>query len=453
MTSSTEYTAKDNFIKHFTDNKNQIFEGLTQDIIDIRTDAFEYFNEVGFPTKREEDWRFTDLKKVLDPNYTHIYSSKQIDFQVADLFQCDVPDLETSVLTLFNGFFPINENAISVLENGVILGSFAAALKQYPEIVKKHYTKLAHKNDGLVALNTALANDGIFVYIPKNVVIEKPIQIVNIVSSQEDIYIEHRNLFIAEENSSAKVVICDHSLYFNKSFVNSVTEIHTGANAQFDCYRIQNSSNNSSKIASTYVNQEKDSVFTSNIVTLHGGFVRNNIDVAMNGEGCESNLYGLYLTDREQHIDNNTKVYHNFPNCTSREKYKGILDDNATGVFSGRVVVQKDAQKTNAFQSNNNILLTDTAKIDTKPQLEIYADDVKCSHGATVGQLDMDAMFYLQARGIPKEEARMMLMHAFTGEVANTIKIDALRDRINGLLEKRLRGEMSRCNNCVIKCG
>ena len=446
-------TAKENFITHFDANKDIILKGIELDIAEKRKAAFDYFQKEGFPTTKNEEWRYTDLNKVVNPNFTHIISSNSVDFKVADLFQCEVPDLDTIVITTFNGYFPTNIQALTTLDNGVIYGSFATAIKEYPDIVKKHYLQYAYINDGLIALNTALANDGVFIYIPKNVVVDKPIQIVNIVSSQEDIFVEQRNLFVAEENSAASVVICDHSLYFNKSFINSVTEIYTGQNAQFECDRLQNSSNNTYKVTSAYVNQECDSRFTSNNITLHGGFIRNNIDVVMNGQGCETKLYGLYLTDGEQHVDNNTRVEHKFPNCTSEEKYKGILDDNATGAFSGRVLVARDAQRTNAFQSNNNILLTDTAKIDTKPQLEIYADDVKCSHGATVGQLDENALFYMEARGISPAESRMMLMYAFTSEVINKLSIESLRERMNDLVAKRLRGELSRCNNCAIKCG
>ncbi|MBE9518667.1 MAG: Fe-S cluster assembly protein SufD, partial [Bacteroidetes bacterium] len=233
---------------------------------------------------------------------------------------------------------------------------------------------------------------------------------------------------------------------------NSVTEAYTGENADLDLLRLQNEHNNSCQVTNTWINQDRYSRCQHGTITLHGGIVRNNLRINMEGEGAETSALGLFLTDKMQHVDSYTVIEHSNPHSTSNQYYKGVLDDSSTGVFNGKIHVHPDAQKTEAFQTNNNILLSDTAKMHTKPRLEIYADDVKCSHGATVGQIDEEALFYLQSRGIPKEEGRLMLMDAFTWDVISKIKQPSLQDRITELVGKRLRGELSRCNNCAMHC-
>jgi Fe-S cluster assembly protein SufD len=235
-------------------------------------------------------------------------------------------------------------------------------------------------------------------------------------------------------------------------FTNSLTEIYAGRNARIDFSRMQNENSFSSQIAHTFIHQEENSVVTSNTISLHGGLIRNNFFVRLDGYGCESNLYGLFLGDDNQHIANFTLVNHAMPHCTSSQLFKGILDDKATGAFNGKIFVSKDAQKTQAYQKNNNLLLSPDARMNTKPHLEIYADDVKCSHGATIGRLDYDALFYLRSRGIGEKEARQLLMYAFADEIISKIQIGLLRDRISELVDKRLRGELARCNNCNVRC-
>jgi len=328
------------------------------------------------------------------------------------------------------------------------------AAGKFEDLIRKHYNKYINGNsDGLVHLNTAMASDGVFIYIPEGVVLNKPIQIINLVQSDEDIFCQHRSLIVAEKNSNATVIICDHTLSPNKFLTNGVTEIFVGENAHFEIIRVQNEHNNAGKITHTFMHQERNSFASSNNITLHGGLVRNSTHHFLGGEGAECNSYGLYLADKWQHVDNFVNVDHAFPNCTSNQLFKGVLDDMATGAFNGRIYVHRDAQGTVAYQKNNNILLTDDARMDTKPQLEIYADDVKCSHGATVGQLDDDALFYLQSRGINKREARLMLMFGFAHEVIQNIKVEALRDRMDNLVMQRLKGELSRCAFCMVKCG
>ncbi len=264
--------------------------------------------------------------------------------------------------------------------------------------------------------------------------------------------VQHRNLFITGKNSRAEVIICDHTLSGHLFLTNSVTEVGVAENAGFDLVRMQNEHNHAVQITHTWIEQQAHSVARHNTISLHGGKVRNNLNVKLKGEGASCDALGLSLIDKQQHIDNFTVIEHQEPYCTSNQHYKSVLDDVASGAFSGKIHVFKDAQKTQAYQSNNNILLTKDAKMHTKPQLEIYADDVKCSHGATVGQMDQNALFYLQTRGIPKDEARLMLMYAFADEVISGIAHKALKDRIEDLVSKRLRGELARCNNCAVNC-
>lgn len=444
---------KENFIELYQKNLEIIKNGSPEYINEVREKAFEQFKVLGIPDKKNENYKYTDLNKEFDNGYKNYFSPKNIQFQINDIFSCDVPNLNTKVILLLNGWYYDRENLMTELPGGAVIGSFQKATELYPDLVKKHFTKYANcEKEGLVALNTAFVKDGVFLHVPKGVVIEKPIQIINILMDDEEGFTQHRNLFILEENSQASVVICDHTLSKPNFLTNSVTEIYVGQNASLEYSRMQNEHNGSRQVSHLYFNQEKDSRVNANTISLHGGLIRNNVNVLLNGEGCDNTTTGLYFTDKGQHIDNYMFMDHAHPNCISNQLFKGVLDDYATGAFSGKVLVRKDAQKTQAYQTNNNILLTDDVDIKTKPQLEIYADDVKCSHGATVGQLDEDAMFYLRARGIPEKEAKLLLMYAFANDVIKTIQVPALQERIQDLVDKRLRGELSRCNSCQMHC-
>jgi Fe-S cluster assembly protein SufD len=434
-------------------NLDQLRVGYPDYVNAVRENAMRNFELLGIPNKKVEKYKYTNLEPFFSKTFNYHFSPKTITFNFDDVFRCDVPDLDTNVITLLNGFFYESQNNVKNLAKGVIVCSFQKASREYPEIIEKHYSKYAGiQNDGLVALNTAFVSDGVFIYVPKNVIIDKPIQIINLLLSQEEIMVQHRNLFVIEENAQANFVICDHTLSPHTYLTNSVTEVYAGPNAQFDLSRMQNEHNGSTQVTNTYVHQMADSKVRTNTITLHGGVVRNNHNVDLTGPGAENEAFGLYLTDHGQHVDNYVNINHLAPNCISTQLYKGVLDDFSYGAFNGRIYVDRVAQKTLAYQTNRNLLLTDDAKANSKPQLEIFADDVKCSHGATVGQLDQDAMFYMRSRGIQDDEARMLLMNAFTNEVTHQIKIPALRERIEGLVDKRLRGEMSRCNNCALHC-
>jgi len=445
---------KEQFIDLYHNNLSVIKEDLPDFFNNHREKALDSFKKLGIPTKKVEKYKYTDLSGVFNKEYRHYLKPKAIDFNLDDIFRCDVPELDTQVILLLNGWYSSPDSKLMELPGGAVIGSIREAAKKYPELVKAHYNQYAHsEEEGLTALNTAFAQDGVFFYVPKNKTVEVPVQIINLLMDEEDGLIQHRNLFIMEENSEARMVICDHTLSSRYFLTNSVTEVFVGANARFDIARIQNEHNGSTQLSHLYVQQEKDSNVSANTISLHGGLIRNDYNILLNGEGCNNDTVGLYLTDRGQHIDSYVHMDHAKPNCTSNQLFKGVLDDFASGAFNGRILVRQDAQKTEAYQSNNSILLTDDATMNAKPQLEIYADDVTCSHGATVGQLDEDGLFYLRSRGIHFKEARLLLMYAFAHEVIEKMKVKPLQDRIHELVDKRLRGELSRCNYCEMHCG
>jgi Fe-S cluster assembly protein SufD len=435
--------------------KEQLLEKASPPfVMNIREEAIHEFGLTGWPDKNDELYKYTSLQKLFEPGYTMQLEPSNVDFSVEDIFNCDVPNLQTRLEIILNGFYKVNGTALTEMDNGIIIGSFAEALRKYPEFVREHYAMHAGiKEDSLVALNTAFAIDGLFIYVPKGQVLEEPVQVVHLPMSGIDTMLHYRNLFIMEENASAEVIVCDHTLSPFRFLTNSVTEIYAGKGAKIHYSRVQNEHLNSKLLTNLFIHQEADSTVRSNTITLHGGLIRNNTNVLLNAEGCTNETYGLFMSDKNQHIDNYVNIDHAKPNCTSTQLFKGILNDQSTGSFNGRILVRQDAQKTLAYQTNNNILMSDEARMNSKPQLEIYADDVRCSHGATTGQLDENALFYMQSRGIPRQEARLLMLYAFAHEVIEKIQVTPLKDRINHLVDKRLRGELSRCNNCSMACG
>jgi Fe-S cluster assembly protein SufD len=452
MNGKSEITEK--YLGLYNDNIIKI-SGISSPFINsFRKSAFEKFNELGIPTRKNEAYKYTNLDIFFKHDYESYFMPIPSDFVKAEEFRCDVTDLDAYGIVLLNGFYPTLNEKLRQLPSGVWIGSLNEASLRFPDKFEKHFGKYAKsENDGLIHLNTAMASDGVFVYVPEGVTLSKPVQVVNLVQSDQDMFNQHRNLIIADNNSNFSIIICDHTLSPQKFLTNAVTEVFVGENAHFDIIRVQNEHNNACKITSTFIHQEKNSVTSSNNITLHGGLIRNSTYHTLAGEGAESHSYGLFLADKWQHVDNFVNVDHAVPHCTSDQLFKGVLDDMSTGAFNGRILVRPDAQGTLAYQKNNNILLTDDAKMDSKPQLEIFADDVKCSHGATIGQLNGDALFYLQSRGIDKREARLMLMFGFAHEVIQNIKVEALRERMDNLVMQRLKGELSRCASCLVKCG
>lgn len=452
MDSKSEINTR--YIDLYRNNIGEIGSQSTPYINSLREEAIGRFAELGIPDRKDESYRYTNLDIFFRHQYNSYFMPGPDDFQRAEKFSCEVEDLDVHNLVLLNGFYPTNNGKLKLLESGITIGSLNEAAERMGEIVDSHYGRYAASDtDGLIHLNTAMASDGVFIHVPRNQVPDKPIQIVNLVYSSEDIFVQHRNLIVVEDNAEATLIICDHTLSPMKFLTNAVTEVYVGKNARFNIVRVQNEHNNAAKLTHTFIHQERDSFASSINITLHGGLVRNSTYHYLGGEGASTTSAGLYLSDKSQHVDNYVNVDHAFPNCISNQLFKGVLDDVATGAFNGRILVRPGAQGTRAYQSNNNILLTDDARMDTKPQLEIFADDVKCSHGATVGQLDDDALFYLTSRGIGKREARLMLMFGFAHEVIKEIPVEALQERMDTLVMQRLRGELSRCASCMVKCG
>ena len=440
------------YIELYNQHHQSIKNHSTNVLNDLRDDEFVKFQRLGFPTVALENYKYTDLKAALSVDYGLNINRIPIPVNPYEVFTCDVPGIHSYLYFVVNdAFYPLNDARNNSLPEGVIIGSLNEVAKSHPNLVKEYLGKIStKKHDGLVAFNGAFAQDGFFMYVPKNVVLDRPVQLVNIMRSDVDFMANSHNLIILEEGAKAQLLICDHTVDDVKFLSNRVTEVFVDENASYEHYKLENTHVKTTNLATLLINQHASSSVLANVITLHNGLTRNTIEININGENCETLLCGMVIGDKNQHVDNFTSIVHNKPNCNSRELFKYVLDDFAKGGFTGKLNVAIDAQKTAAFQTNRNILLSKTAKMRTKPQLEIYADDVKCSHGATVGSLDESAKFYMQSRGISEKEARLLLMFAFTNDVIEFIKIPALQDRIKMLVEKRLRGELSKCEGCVI---
>jgi len=417
-----------------------------------RDESFALFEQLRFPTSALENYKYSDLTEPLAVDYGLNINRIPIPVNPYDVFKCDVPGIASYLYFVVNdAFYPVNEPRNKKLPEGVIIGSLKEVATSHPALLKNYFGKLSTtKNDGLIAFNGAFAQDGFFMYVPKNVVLDKPVQLVNIMRSDVDFMANSHNLIILEEGAKAQLLVCDHTVDEVHFLSNRVTEVFVGENATYEHYKLENTHTKTTNLSTLLIDQHPSSNVLANVITLHNGVTRNTIEIDLNGEHCETLLCGMVIGDKNQQVDNFTSIIHNKPNCNSRELFKYVLDGMAKGGFTGKLYVAKDAQKTSAFQTNRNILLKKTAKMRTKPQLEIYADDVKCSHGATIGQLDETAKFYMQSRGISESEARLLLMFAFTNDVIENIRIPALQDRIKLLVEKRLRGELSKCEGCVI---
>ena len=438
------------YIEIFDRNRELIDTPCAKLLNDERTKAAARFKESGFPGRKEENWLHTDVAKRFSPDYGMNLKRVVADAGAHDIFTCDVPNLNTHKAYIVNDTFRAGENRNRQLPDGVILGSLNETAKNCPALLEPYYNRLAENGDSIAQFNTAFAQDGLVLYIPKNTVIEETIQVVALLQANVEMMSNRRLLVILEDNSRASLLLCDHSSMQKQTLSTQVTEIFLGNGASLDLYELEETANSNTRLGHLFVNQKRDSRFNHCNITLTNGFTRNYVEVQLNGEGAETSINGLAIGDKEQHIDNRTLVDHKTGRCTSNELYKYILDEESTGVFSGKMLIREGAQHTVSEQTNRNLCLTSCAHMYAQPQLEIYADDVKCSHGSTVGQLDENAMFYMQQRGIPAKEARHLLMYAFAGEVIEKIDIEALRDRLHMLVEKRFRGELNKCKGCNI---
>lgn len=436
------------YIEIFDRHREIIDEPCAQLLNRERAKAITRFKATGFPGVKEENWLHTNIAKRFDANYGMNLGRVKVEAGTHDLFTCDVPNLRTHQAFIVNDTFIAGNNKNKPLPEGVILGSLNEIAKSHPALLEPYYNSIAEKGDSIVQFNTTFAQDGLLLYIPKNIVVEDTIQIVALLQANVEMMSNRRILVILEDNSKASLLLCDHSSLQQQSLSTQVAEIFIGRGASLDLYELEETAKSNTRTNNLFVRQDADSRFNHCNITLTNGFTRNSIEVSLEGQGAEARINGLAIGDKEQHIDNHTLVDHKVPHCISNELYKYILDEQSTGVFAGKMLIRPDAQQTISEQTNRNLCLTSCAHMYAQPQLEIYADDVKCSHGSTVGQLDENALFYMQQRGIPAEEARHLLMYAFAGEVINSIAIDALRDRLHLLVEKRFRGELNHCKGC-----
>jgi len=410
-----------------------------------REAAFKRFASNGFPTKKVERYKYTDMQQLFAPDYGLNLNRLSIPVDPYHAFRCDVPNLSTNLYFVVNDGFFQDEKPKGHLPEGVIVGS----LKELA--TTEYYNQLAGKaNDAVTDLNTMLAQDGMLVYVPKNVKVDRAIQVINILRSDVDLMVNRRVLIILEEGAEIKMLFCDHAADDRNFLATQVIEAFVGENAQLDLYCLEETHNKNVRVSNVYIDQQRDSRVTHNVITLHNGVTRNKLDLTFSGEGAECHCYGCVIADKQQHVDNNTLIVHKVPHCTSDELYKYVLDENAVGAFAGRVLVEHGAQKTSSQMTNQNLCATKEARMYTQPMLEIYADDVKCAHGSTVGQLNDAALFYMRQRGISLSEAKLLLQNAFINEVVDKMELAPLRDRLHHLVEKRFRGELNKCEGCKL---
>ena len=440
------------YIDIYTQCRDMICSHSASAMNNYRDKAFEDFKRLGFPTKKEERYKYTDIPSLFEPDYGLNLNRLDIPVDPYQAFKCDVPNLSTSLYFVVNDKF--YNKALpkgQLLPKGVIVGSLKQAAIENPELISSHYSQIAKTDeDGINALNTMLAQDGLFVYVPKGVVVDKAVQVINILRSDVDLMVNRRVLIIVEDCAEIKLLFCDHAVDNRKFLTTQVIEAFVGNNAALDLYCLEETHAKNVRVSNVFIKQEANSRVNHNIITLHNGVTRNRTDLLFNGEGGECNLCGCVIADKQQHVDNNTLIDHKVGHCSSNELYKYVLDDEAIGAFAGRILVRAGAQKTTSQETNQNLCATNTARMYTQPMLEIYADDVKCAHGSTVGQLNEAALFYMRQRGISLKEAKLLLEFAFINEVIDTMKLEPLRDRLHYLVEKRFRGELNKCEGCKL---
>ncbi|MGJ8715786.1 MAG: Fe-S cluster assembly protein SufD [Maribacter stanieri] len=427
---------KDKLISSFMAFENNV--DVEHPVHDVRMAAIKNFEEKGFPSKKEEAWKYTSLNNIQKIDFS-IFPKQENSLEYKDVKRYFIHEIDTYKIVFVDGIY--SSYLSETTHDGVDICLMSAALTKpmYKQVIDVYFNKIASKDESLTTLNTAFSREGAYIYIPKNKMPKKPIEILHFSTGTEaSLLLQPRNLIVVEENAEVQIIERHQSLTSNEVLTNAVTEIFAAKSAIVDLYKIQNDVATASLIDNTYVDQKDKSLVKIHTFSFGGKLTRNNLNFYQNGEYIDSTMKGVTILGEKQHVDHHTLVHHIQPNCESHQDYKGIYGDSSTGVFNGKIIVDKIAQKTNAFQKNNNILISDKASINSKPQLEIFADDVKCSHGCTIGQLDKDALFYLQSRGIPEKEARALLMYAFANNVLSSVRIPELKARINKLIAKKL---------------
>ncbi|MBQ6166004.1 MAG: Fe-S cluster assembly protein SufD [Muribaculaceae bacterium] len=418
----------------------------------LREKAREQLATARLPRKGSEDYEASDLEAVFAHDYGVNVNRLPFDADPGETFHCDVPNMSTCLYYASNDAFHSSPTAERNIGQ-VVVEPFSMAAVDYPELMNDYYGKLARLDDPTVALNSLLAQDGLFIYVPDGVVAERPIQLVNIFNAALDMMVQRRLLIIVGKNAAIKLLACDHTQSPDYHYLNNqVVEIVAMQGSTLDYYDMEESTPQTNRVSSIYVDQHEGSNVLIDGITLTNGFTRNNYHVEVNGEHAETHLLGMTIASGEQHVDSHTFISHNAPRCHSNEMFKYVLNDKAVGAFAGKILVQPGCPRVEAYQGNRNLCGAPTAKMYTKPQLEIYTDDVMCSHGSAVGQLDEDALFYMRTRGIGIDEARRLLMQAFVADVIDGVRLDALKDRLHYLVEKRFSGTLSNCGNCMAAC-
>jgi len=429
-------TLEDKLISSFILFEERI--NVDEELHKVRTKAIKNFEEKGFPTKKEEAWKYTSLNSILKNDFS-VFPKNETFVDISEVKQFFIDETDTYKIVFVNGIFNSFLSSTTHDKIDVCLFSSALSKPKYRPIIDKYFNQIAPIKEPLTSLNTAFACEGAFIYIPENKIADKPIEIIYFSTKNEpNLWLNPRNLIVAKENAQVQIIERHRNLDNEIGVTNSVTEIYAEKNAVVDYYKIQNDTSKANLIDNTYISQQEKSTASVHTFSFGGNLIRNNLNFYHFGQYIESNLRGVTIIKEKQHVDHYTLVHHSQPNCESHQDYKGIFSDSSTGVFNGKIFVDKIAQKTNAFQQNNNVLMSPKATVNAKPQLEIFADDVKCSHGCTVGQLDNSALFYMQQRGIPQKEAKALLMFAFTNEIITTIKIPTLQRRITKLIARKL---------------
>ncbi|WP_372974243.1 Fe-S cluster assembly protein SufD [Muriicola sp.] len=427
---------KEKLVSSFMAFENNV--DIEHPVHDIRSEAIKNFEAKGFPTKKEEAWKYTSLNSILKTDFS-IFPKEENALEYHQVKKYFLHEIDTYKIVFIDGIY--SSYLSETTHDGVDICLMSSALTKpmYKPVIDVYFNKAASKEESLTTLNTAFSREGAYIYIPKNKAPKKPVEIIHFATGNEaSLMLQPRNLIIAEENAELQVIERHQSLTGNPVLTNCVTEIFAAKNAIVDYYKVQNDSKDASLIDNTFIAQKDKSVVNVHTFSFGGKLTRNNLNFFQNGEYIESTLKGVTILGEKQHVDHHTLVHHQEPNCESHQDYKGIFGEKSTGVFNGKIIVDKIAQKTNAFQQNNNVLISDQATVNTKPQLEIFADDVKCSHGCTIGQLDEDALFYLQSRGIPRKEATGLLMYAFANNVLESVRLPELKNRINKLIANKL---------------
>ena len=433
---------KEKMVSSFLAFENEVQVDTETTVHEIRSEAIKKFEDQGFPSKKDEEWKYTSLNSLLRKDYS-LFVKEVPTVAYEEVKRYFIHDTESYKLVFIDGVFSSFLSETTHEGYDICVLSSALTKPEYKSTMDTYFNKSQEIDTALSNLNTAFATEGAYINIPKNKVLPKPIQLLFFTTGKnKDVIVQPRNLVVVGENAQVQIYERHQNLSGDASFSNSVTEIFVAENAIMDYYKLQNDEHEAALIDHTFVTQKKQSTASVHTFSFGGKLIRNNLSFFQEGSYCESNLNGISLLSDNQHVDHHTLVAHNYPNCVSNELYKGIFDDKSTGVFNGKVIVHQEAQKINAFQQNNNLLIGDRSSVNTKPQLEIFADDVKCSHGCTIGQLDKDALFYMKQRGIPEKEAKALLLYAFAHEALNNVKIPELKAKINAVIAKKLNVKM-----------